>query len=57
MIVEVLPQAVRVSHYVDIGTGSIIIQVIIGAVIALPILIKTYWRKIKNACKRKKQLP
>ena len=58
MIIETVKQVAQVSHYVDAGTGSIIIQAVIGAAIAIPILVKTYWRRIKSAVNsRKKQLP
>ena len=34
--------------YLDPGTGSIIIQVIIGALIGLGVTMKIYWYKLKN---------
>jgi len=38
---------VPVFAYLDPGTGSFIIQMIIGAVVAAGAFIKIYWRKIK----------
>lgn len=55
MIVETVKQVAQVSHYVDAGTGSIIIQAVIGAAIAIPILVKTYWRRIKSAFNSRKK--
>lgn len=33
--------------YIDPGTGSSIIQVLLAAVIGIPFLIKAYWKRIK----------
>ena len=38
--------------YVDPGAGSIVLQVLIGALVAIPVLVKLYWGKIKNVFKR-----
>jgi len=40
--------------YLDPGTGSIIIQGIIAAVLSITIAVKTYWFKIKFFFQRKK---
>lgn len=40
--------------YIDPGTGSIIIQVLIGLALSIPFLIKLYWAKLKNLFKGKK---
>lgn len=39
--------------YLDPGTGSIIVQGIIGAVAGGLVLMKVYWQKIKRAFSRK----
>ena len=39
--------------YIDPGTGSIIIQAIVGAFAAGGIFLKKYWYKLKNFFKKK----
>ena len=39
--------------YLDPGTGSIILQAIIGGIAALGFSIKLYWYKIKSFFKKK----
>jgi hypothetical protein len=39
--------------YIDPGTGSIILQAIIGGIAALGFSIKLYWYKIKSFFKKK----
>jgi len=41
--------------YIDPGTGSIVFQALIGALVGLGITIKIYWYKIKERLMRKKQ--
>mgnify|MGYP001225033226 FL=1 len=41
--------------YIDPGTGSIILQAIIGAIAATSLTIKIYWQKIKVFFKKKKK--
>jgi len=45
--------------YIDPGFGTVIIQVLIGVAVAIPFILKTYWGRIKNVFrnKREKQLP
>ncbi|HLB66078.1 MAG TPA: hypothetical protein VJJ78_00570 [Candidatus Saccharimonadales bacterium] len=44
--------------YLDPGSGSLILQVIIGFVLGAGVLIKTYWSKIKGLfSKNKKSKP
>lgn len=38
--------------YLDLGTGSLIIQFLIGLVVALPVLAGVYWKKIRNFVRR-----
>ncbi len=34
--------------YLDPGTGSMILQVIVGAVVGIGVILKTYWTKITS---------
>jgi len=34
--------------YIDPGIGSLLIQVLIGAIIAIPITLKLFWRRIRS---------
>lgn len=38
----------RLFAYLDPGTGSIIVQAIIGAVVGAGVVVKVYWRKIRS---------
>ena len=40
--------------YLDPGTGSVILQAIIGAVIGALVMLKVYWHKVKAVFSRKK---
>lgn len=35
--------------YIDPGSGSLVLQVLLGAVLGAVFTLKTYWRKIKAA--------
>jgi len=39
--------------YLDPGTGSLVIQVIVGALVGVGITIKIYWYKLKEKFTRK----
>jgi hypothetical protein len=41
--------------YIDPGTGSFILQAIIGALAAVSLTIKIYWQKIKTFFKKRKK--
>ena len=41
--------------YIDPGTGSMVVQVLIGAFVGLGIAIKAYWYKLKEKFMRKKE--
>ena len=41
--------------YIDPGTGSMVIQVLIGNLVGLGIAIKVYWYKLKEKFMRKKE--
>lgn len=40
--------------YLDAGTGSMIIQLILGGVTGLAVILKLYWRNLKDFFKGKK---
>ena len=43
----------RSAHaYLDPGTGSMIVQVVVGSFLAGLYTVKTYWHRIKNYFKR-----
>ena len=41
--------------YIDPGSGSIILQALLGALAAIGASISIYWNKFKNLFKRKKK--
>ncbi len=43
--------------YLDPGTGSFLIQILIAAVLAAGVFVKVYWRKIKSFITRKPYEP
>ena len=46
----------KANAYIDPGSGSIILQAIVGAIAAGGITIKIYWNKFKNFFKKKKKI-
>lgn len=40
--------------YIDPGIGSLLFQILIGLVLAIPIFLKMYWAKVKKLVKRDK---
>ena len=38
----------NIGGYIDPGSGSIVIQLIIGALVGVGITMKIYWYKLKN---------
>jgi hypothetical protein len=42
----------EVLAYLDAGTGSIIIQALIGAVVAVGVVMKVYWAKLTGIFKK-----
>ena len=38
--------------YLDAGTGSIIIQAVIGAIVGIGVFVKTFWHRIKKVFSR-----
>jgi len=51
IMVFVFPK--RANAYLDPGTGSYIIQVVIALFVTGGFLIKTYWQKLKNIFNKK----
>ncbi|MFT7559806.1 MAG: hypothetical protein ACI93R_001721 [Flavobacteriales bacterium] len=49
-----LSAAAPAFAYLDPGSGSAIMSVIIGSVVALSLMIKTYWYKLKSMVSRSK---
>jgi uncharacterized protein (DUF2062 family) len=41
--------------YLDPGTGSLIVQVVIGAVAGAALVFRVFWRRIVNLFTKKKQ--
>jgi hypothetical protein len=41
--------------YLDPGTGSLILQVIIGGILGVGVVLKTYWSKIRRLFGKKKK--
>jgi O-antigen/teichoic acid export membrane protein len=38
--------------YIDPGTGSVVVQAVIGAVVAVGFFLKTNWLRVKNFAKK-----
>ena len=38
----------NIGGYIDPGSGSLVIQMIIGALVGIGITLKIYWYKLKN---------
>ncbi len=45
---ELLPVVVKPMAYLDPGSGSILIQMLVAAALGGAYLIKVYWKKIKR---------
>ncbi|MDC0358729.1 hypothetical protein OAO01_07935 [Oligoflexia bacterium] len=53
LILLVLVPVIPAYAYIDAGTGSMILQAILGGVAGLAVLLKLYWRRILAFFKRK----
>jgi hypothetical protein len=42
----------RVYAYLDPGTGSMILQAVLAAIVGSAVAIKIFWRRIKSLCLR-----
>ena len=51
LLFVVLPVPVK-AYYIDPGSGSLLLQVLIGGLLGLALTIKLYWRKIKSRLRR-----
>jgi hypothetical protein len=40
--------ALGVHNYIDPGTGSIILQIVIGSIVGALFMLKVYWRKVQR---------
>ena len=49
-----LPSAEALA-YLDPGTGSMILQLILGGVAGVSVVMKMYWQRIKNIFHRKEE--
>jgi hypothetical protein len=47
----------RLFAYLDPGTGSIIIQALIGAAVGAAVVVKTYWGRIRTMFGKGKSAP
>lgn len=47
VIIVIGTRHLTVDYYIDAGTGSIIIQALIGGLAAVLVLLKIYWKKLK----------
>jgi len=43
--------------YIDPGSWSMVVQVLIGVVVAIPILMGVYWGKVKTFLSSRKSKP
>jgi hypothetical protein len=49
MLYSELPQPL---YYLDPGSGSIIIQLVLAAILGLGVLVRSQWRRIKSLFKK-----
>ena len=54
LLIALLSTVFPVYAYIDPGTGSLLIQSIIGAIAAFAVTMKLYWHKLKLFFARKK---
>lgn len=55
LLIALLSSTFPVYAYIDPGTGSLLIQSIIGAIAAVAVTMKLYWHKLKLFLFRKKE--
>jgi hypothetical protein len=53
-IFEILSPLARDRAYLDPGSGSILLQMVIAAALGTAFAVKVYWKKIKGAFSKKK---
>jgi hypothetical protein len=54
IIFEILTPVARQRAYLDPGSGSILLQMVIAAALGAAFAVKVYWKKIKGALSKKK---
>ncbi len=42
------PSALGIHNYIDPGTGSIILQIVIGSIVGALFMLEVYWRKVRR---------
>ena len=47
------PSVGSLKYYIDPGIWSLVVQVLIGLLLAIPIFLKLSWAKVKKFVKRK----
>jgi hypothetical protein len=53
-IFELLAPLARERAYLDPGSGSILLQMVIAAALGAALAVKVYWKKIKGTLSKKK---
>lgn len=52
-VVALLLVAERPLHaYIDPGTGSYVTQVIVASIVSAGFILRTYWTRVKDTCRR-----
>lgn len=51
LLLGIIPSA---QAYLDPGTGSMIVQIIVGSLLAVTYTLKVYWRRIKKFFRKDK---
>jgi hypothetical protein len=51
-LIDLISPILRPHAYLDPGSGSFLVQLLIAAVVGVGFLIKAYWKKIKNLFNR-----
>jgi hypothetical protein len=57
LFVTLLLPATLHAQYLDPGSGSILIQVLLGGVVGLAAIVKLYWHKIRRVLPGSKKAP
>jgi hypothetical protein len=55
-LIALLPEPLH-AQYLDPGSGSILIQVLLGGVVGLAAVLKLYWHKIRGVMPWSKKVP
>jgi hypothetical protein len=58
VIAALLAISIKAEAYLDPGTGSMLLQVVLGGVAAIGVAVKLYWHKLRVAIGlRRKKIP